>query len=125
MTKILTAFVFLLIAYTATAQTSATLKGKLVDTVGKQSLKDASVTILDAKDSTLDVFGLTKADGSFLISNISFGEMIVDIKFQGYAPFSKKIVFSKTNNSVDLGNIYMQLASNDLGNVTVTQSLSG
>jgi hypothetical protein len=123
MTKILTAFVLLFIAYTATAQTSATLKGKLVDSVGKQSLKDASVTILDAKDSTLDVFGLTKADGSFLISNITFGEMIVDIKFQGYEPFSKKIVFSKTNNSVDLGNIYMKIAANDLGNVTVTQSV--
>lgn len=122
MTKILTAFIFLLFAFTANAQNSATLKGKLVDTVGKQSLKDASITILDAKDSTLDVFGLTKADGSFLISNITLGEMIVDIKFQGYEPYSKKITFSKTNNIVDLGNIYMVMAANDLGNVTVSQS---
>jgi len=123
MTKILTAFVFLLFALMSKAQTSATLKGRLVDTVGKQSLKDASVTILDAKDSTLDVFGMTKADGSFIISNITFGEMLVDIKFQGYEPFSKKIVFSKTNNAVDLGNIYLKIAANDLGNVTVTQSV--
>ncbi len=123
MSKILIAFVFLFIGCTVTAQTTAILKGKLVDTVGKQSLKDASVTILDAKDSTLDVFGLTKADGSFLISNVTFGEMIVDIKFQGYEPFSKKIVFSKTNSTVDLGNIYLKIAANDLGNVTVTQSV--
>ncbi|MBL0883263.1 MAG: carboxypeptidase-like regulatory domain-containing protein, partial [Chitinophagaceae bacterium] len=122
MTKILTAIAFLFFAFNVQAQTSGTLKGKLVDSVGKQSLKDASISILDAKDSTLDVFGLTKADGSFLISNITFGEMIVDIKFQGYAPFSKKITFSKTNNMVDLGNIYMTIAANDLGNVTVTQS---
>lgn len=123
MTKFLTAIVFLFLSYGVSAQNSATLRGKLVDTVGKQSLKDASVTILDAKDSTLDVFGLTKADGSFLISNISFGEMIVDIKFQGYEPFSKKIVFSKTNSSVDLGTIYMTMSANDLGNVTVSQSV--
>jgi hypothetical protein len=122
MTKILAAITCLFFAFTVQAQTSGTLKGKLVDSIGKQSLKDASISILDAKDSTLDVFGLTKADGSFLISNITFGEMIVDIKFQGYEPISKKITFSKTNSMVDLGNIYMTIAATDLGNVTVTQS---
>jgi hypothetical protein len=57
MTKFLTAIVFLFLSYGVSAQNSATLRGKLVDTVGKQSLKDASITILEAKDSTLDVFG--------------------------------------------------------------------
>lgn len=104
------------------AQNTATLKGKLVDSVGKQALKDASITVLEAKDSTLDVFGLAKADGSFIVEKISFGEMIVMIKFQGYEAYSKKINFSKTNSSVDLGTIYLKLAANDLGEVTVTQS---
>lgn len=123
MTKLLPAFIFLFLAFTAGAQTSGTLKGKLIDSVGKQTLKDASITVLDARDSTLDVFGLAKADGSFLISNVTFGDMIVEVKFQGYEPFSKKVTFSKTNNIVDLGNIYMVLAASDLGNVTVTQSI--
>lgn len=104
------------------AQSTATLKGKLVDSVGKQALKDASITVLEAKDSTLDVFGLAKADGSFIIEKISFGEMIVMIKFQGYEAYSKKINFSKANALVDLGTIYLRLAANDLGEVTVTQS---
>lgn len=104
------------------AQNTATLKGKLVDSVGKQALKDASITILEAKDSTLDVFGLAKADGSFTVEKISFGEMIVMIKFQGYEAYTKNINFSKANASVDLGTIYLRLAANDLGEVTVTQS---
>ena len=104
------------------AQNTATIKGKLVDSVGKQALKDASITVLEAKDSTLDVFGLAKADGSFIVEKISFGEMIVMIKFQGYEAYSKKINFSKANSSVDLGTIYLRLAANDLGEVTVTQS---
>lgn len=104
------------------AQSTATLKGKLVDSVGKQTLKDASITVLEAKDSTLDVFGLAKADGSFVVEKISFGEMIVMIKFQGYEAYSKKINFSKANASVDLGTVYLRLAANDLGEVTVTQS---
>ncbi len=112
----------ILSSITLMAQNNATLKGKLIDSVGKQVLKDASITILEAKDSTLDVFGLAKADGSFLIEKISFGEMIVMIKFQGYETYSKKINFSKANASVDLGSIYMRLAANELGEVTVTQS---
>lgn len=104
------------------SQNTATLKGKLIDSVGKQALKDASITVLEAKDSTLDVFGLAKADGSFVVEKISFGEMIVMIKFQGYEAYSKKINFSKANASVDLGTIYLRLAANDLGEVTVTQS---
>ncbi len=104
------------------AQNTATLKGKLIDSVGKQALKDASITILEAKDSTLDVFGLAKADGSFIVEKISFGEMIVMIKFQGYEAYTKNVNFSKANASVDLGTIYLRLAANDLGEVTVTQS---
>ena len=49
------------------AQNTATLKGKLVDSVGKQALKDASITILEAKYSTFYVFGLAKAYGSFTV----------------------------------------------------------
>lgn len=104
------------------AQNTATLKGKLIDSVGKQALKDASITILEAKDSTLDVFGLAKADGSFIVEKISFGEMIVMIKFQGYEAYTKNVNFFKANASVDLGTIYLRLAANDLGEVTVTQS---
>lgn len=104
------------------SQSTATLKGKLIDSVGKQSLKDASITVLEAKDSTLDVFGLANADGSFVVEKISFGEMIVMIKFQGYEAYSKKINFSKTNSTVDLGSIYLRIAANDLGEVVVTQS---
>ncbi|MGL1636584.1 hypothetical protein ACSTI0_00840, partial [Vibrio parahaemolyticus] len=78
------------------AQNTGSLKGKLVDTIGKQILKDASVTVIDAKDSSLEVFGLTKQDGSFSLDNISFGDRIVQIKFAGYEAYSKKINFSKT-----------------------------
>lgn len=104
------------------AQQTGTLKGKLVDTVGKQVLKDASITVLDARDSTLEVYGLAKPDGSFLLQNIGLGEMILQIRFQGYEPLSRKLQFTKQQPSIDLGLVYLQMAATDLGNVTVTQS---
>ncbi len=123
MNKILALVSLVFLSITASAQNSGTIKGRLVDSIGKQSLKDATVTILEAKDSTLDVFGLAKADGSFSISNITFGEVIFQVNFAGYESINRRITFSKTNASVDLGSIYLQLASKDLGNVTVTQSV--
>ncbi len=113
---------FLLTAITTMAQSTATLKGRLVDSVGKQSLKDASVTVLEAGDSTLDVFGLAQADGSFELANISFGKMLVQITFQGYKPFTKTITFSKENASVNLGDVYMKIQAKELDEVVVTIS---
>lgn len=123
MSKILTILTLTFLSLTVSAQTTGTLKGKLIDSLNKQSLKDASVTVLDGKDSTLEVFGLARVDGSFSILNIPMGEMIVQVKFQGYEPFSKRISFTTAKTTVDLGNIYLKTASNDLGNVTVTQSV--
>ncbi len=123
MNKIFTILGFILCSLAGTAQTTGSVRGKLLDTLGKQSLKDASVTILDARDSSLEVFTLAKEDGSFSLLNIPFGDMILQVKFQGYEPYSKKISFSKTNASVNVGNIYLKTSANDLGNVTVTESL--
>lgn len=122
MYKLFTFLALVLFSLTVTAQTNGSLKGKLVDSISKQSLKDASISVLDGRDSTLEVFGLARADGSFSLSNISFGEMIVQVKFQGYDVVERKVNFTKANANIDLGTIFMKQASNDLGNVTVTQS---
>lgn len=123
MHKIAAFITCLFLVCTVSAQTAGSVKGKLIDSLNKQSLKDASVTILDARDSTLEVFTLAKEDGSFSLLNIPFGDMILEVKFQGYEPYSKKISFSKTNFAVNLGTIYLRTAANDLGNVTVTESV--
>jgi uncharacterized membrane protein YgcG len=122
MNKIITLISCIFLTAALSAQTTSTLRGKLIDSLNKQSLKDASITALNGTDSSLEVFTLARQDGSFSLANIPFGLMIIQIKFQGYEPFSKKITFSKTNQVVDLGTVFMKTASNDLGNVTVTQS---
>ena len=44
---------------------STTINGKLIDSVGKQSLENASISLLDSKDSTLEQFALAKSNGFF------------------------------------------------------------
>ncbi|SJZ49931.1 outer membrane beta-barrel family protein [Sediminibacterium ginsengisoli] len=122
MKKILTCLCMCASVFFGFGQTTGTIKGKLTDTLSKQTLKDASVTVLNAGDSTLEMAGLSKADGSFEIGNIPFGSYIVHVAFQGFDPFYRNISLSKTNAVHDLGNIILHVHENDLGMVTVTQS---
>jgi hypothetical protein len=104
------------------AQTSGTIKGILVDTVSKQSLKDASVSILDAKDSTVEAFSLAKTDGSFEVKGIPFGNYVLQISFQGYQTIFQKVTFSKANPTADLGKVFVKIAATDIAGVTVKSS---
>ncbi len=104
------------------AQTTGTLKGRLIDTASQQSLKDASITILDAKDSTLEMFGLTDASGNFKLTNIGFGSYLVQMSFQGYRTIFKRITLAKEKAEADFGNIYLQIQPKLLDEVVVTQS---
>ena len=105
----------------AFAQTGV-VKGKIVDTLAKQSLKDASIVLLQEADSTVESFSLAKVDGSFELKGITLGKYILQITFQGYDPYFKKVAFTKNELTTDIGTINLRVKANDLGNVTVTQS---
>lgn len=122
MKKIITLILILITFSTVFAQNSGSLKGKLIDTIGKQILKDASIALLDAKDSTYETGTIAKVDGSFELKSVSFGNYILQVTFQGYEPVRKRVSLSKENASIDFGTIYMRTQANDLGNVTVTVS---
>ena len=122
MKQFVTILFSLIITSFSFSQTSGTLKGKLVDTTAKQSLKDASISVLDVTDSTVEVFSLAKTDGSFELSGISFGTYILQISFSSYEPKFQKVTFSKTNPLVDIGTLYMKISANNLADVTVKSS---
>ncbi len=121
MKKIIVLLVCTFLASLAYSQ-SGTVKGKLIDSIGKQSLKDASVSVLDPKDSTVEAFVLSKEDGSFEIKNVAFGSFLLKISFQGFKPQFKKINPSANNAVVNVGTIYLKATEADLGMVTVTQA---
>ncbi len=121
MKLLLTVFTFILFANSVQSQ-SINLRGKLIDTVGKQSLLNASISLLDKTDSTLEQFTLAKESGSFEMKNLSVGTYLLQITFQGFEPIYKKITLSKEETDKNLGSIYLKQAFKDLGTVVVTQS---
>src|SRR6476469_3904475 len=103
------------------AQTKSSVKGTLIDSVGKQQLKSATVNVLD-KDSVLIAYSIAKEDGSFAVYNVPSGNYLLFISFSGYQSLYKSFTVNIGQSEVNLGTVYLQLKSHDLGNVTVTQS---
>jgi hypothetical protein len=56
MKKLLSLLSLVFLVSFASAQSVATVKGVLIDSLNKQSLKDASIVVLAASDSSLEVF---------------------------------------------------------------------
>ena len=104
------------------AQTTGSIKGKVIDSVGKQSLRDASIELLKASDSSMVLLGLARQDGNFEVGNIPLGSYILRISFQSYASFFKKIKITSTTNQINIGTVYLSSVSDSLPDVVVTQS---
>lgn len=102
------------------AQNTAIIKGKVIDSTAKQSLKDASISILDAVDSTVEVSSLAKEEGFFEIKDVPNGKYIVRFSFQGYSTIYKLITVDKT--LINLGNIYLETSAANLSEVIVTST---
>ena len=110
----------LLLTGIAQAQSKAgTIKGKLTDSISMQSLKDATVTILDRNDSSVLTFGISKVDGNFTVENIPFGTHLLLITFQGYKEIEKEFMVSKDLPIYSIGNLFMLPLPKELAGVTV------
>ena len=120
MYRLLLLFLCLFCANIIFAQNQGVISGKLIDSVGKQSLKSASVSVIEPNDSSVLEFGLSKDKGVFLIKNIPLGYYIIQISFQGFKTVSRKITLSEEQPNIDLGNIYMKQESKELDEVIVT-----
>jgi hypothetical protein len=101
--------------------TDSTLKEKITDSL-QRSLKDATVTVLNAKDSSLVTYGLSGQDGSFEIENIPVGNYIGIITFSGYNEIVQDFSIGAGKNEYDAGTLYLLRAANVLADVVVKTS---
>jgi len=105
----------------ALAQNSdGSVKGKLVDTAAKQPLSEATVSVVNTKDSSLVSYTLSTKQGVFEIKDLEEGDYRIQISFQGYQPFKKNFSITATKKLVDLGEIKMEKEYKTLGEVVIT-----
>jgi hypothetical protein len=122
MRKILAVVALLLSAsITVLAQKAdGSIKGKLIDTAAKQAIADATISLIQAKDSSLVTFTLSSKQGIFEIKGLIPGQYELVISHQAYQPFRKKISITAEKKTIDLGDLSPQKDYKTLAGVTVT-----
>ncbi len=113
-------FLFVLLILTVAAATAQkkglAVKGQLQDTLQKQQVADATVSLVNAKDSSLVAFTRTDSAGNFLFQQLKPGKYRLSASQVNFHPKWKNF---EATTDVDLGNIYMRDRST-MDEVTVT-----
>ncbi len=104
---------------TASSQQSS-LKGTIRDTLNKQNLANAVVTILRQKDSVMVKYGRTDAQGHFDIKNLPAGNFIVMVTYPGYADYVDRLALDAGVEKL-LGQLPVITKANLLQEVIVKQ----
>jgi len=98
------------------------IKGTISDTLARQNLYKAVVSVLRAKDSMLVKFARTDAQGHFDIKGIPAGKYVLLTSFPNYADYTDIITIE--GNALDLGRISMITKAHLLEEVVVKQNKS-
>ena len=95
-----------------------TINGMVMDSVLKKPLNSATISLANAKDSSLLSFTRSEEDGYFEVKNVKAGKYLLSISYIGYEHLWLSLTVG-ANAKVDLGNIYLMDASK-MTTVTVT-----
>jgi hypothetical protein len=104
----------------AVAQKNGSIKGLAVDTLAKQPVSSATISVLDKKDSSLVTFTMTDNTGRFELKGIPNGEYRLLISHVNYHSSNTFFVINDEKKNQDLGNIAMSDITKVLGEVVVT-----
>lgn len=98
--------IFLLVVMTAArAQRTGSVKGLAYDTIARQPVAAATVTVLERKDSSLVSFTMTGNDGRFEIKGLANGDYRILITHVNYHNSNKYFSITESNHNPDLGNM--------------------
>lgn len=103
----------------AIAQSPYAIKGAAVDTAASAKLVNTSVSVLNAKDSTLHKFTRAKADGSFAINDMAAGKFILLVTYPGYADYVEHFQLDEASPQKDFGAINLFLKERLLKEVMI------
>ena len=97
------------------------IKGKLYDSVSKQYLSLATVTVFKAKDTSIVTYRLTNPAGEFKVPGLPLNILLrAVITSSGYKAVRKEFMLSTDSAGLDLGNLIAQLDTSQLEEVLVT-----
>ncbi len=101
------------------AQKNGSVKGLAFDTISKQPVAAATITVLEKKDSSLVTFTMTGNDGRFELKGLANGEYRLLITHINYHNSNSLFTVSDVAKNADLGNVTMNDAVKVLAEAVV------
>ncbi|MBF9237828.1 outer membrane beta-barrel protein [Hymenobacter sp. BT683] len=98
-----------------------TVRGILTDSTTGKAVREASVSLMQAKDSSYVMFGITDGDGRFSLRNVAVGKYLVLVTALGYRTRLLPVAVTATDLTPDMGTLQLGVLSQKLGEVVVTQ----
>lgn len=104
---------------TLKAQDSPSLQGIIIDSASNVKLMNTSVSVLNARDSTLVKFTRASGNGSFSLHNLDTGKFILLASYPGYADYVEHFQLDGRQKSKDFKQINMTLKATLLADVII------
>lgn len=118
--RIYTCLVLLLISATLIAQRNGAIKGVVMDTVSKQPVAGATLTIMERKDSSLISFTMTDNQGRFEFRGLPNGDFRLLITHVNYHNGNKYFNITDSKKLVEMGNVVLNDRTKILEEVVVS-----
>lgn len=119
MKKILLSILGFFICIASFAQKSGNVKGIVFDTIARQPVSAATITVLQRKDSSLVTFTMTNSRGEFTLANVPFGDYRLLVTHVSYHNVNKYFEISESEKDIDLANIELSDKNKVLEEVVV------
>ncbi|UFH55857.1 outer membrane beta-barrel protein [Spirosoma sp. KNUC1025] len=101
--------------------TKSEIQGLVVDSASGKPLRQASISLLIARDSSYVTGTITDGDGLFQLRNVAAGNYRLLITFLGYRNLSQSVTASSGVPAIGVGILRMVEQSNQLQEVVVRQ----
>ena len=123
MNKLILLLTLVFIGFSSSIAQSPSIKGTVYDTLNKQNLSNAVVSILRPKDSVLIKYVRTDLNGNFELKNVVAGNYILMVSYPNYAEYNDTIHFNAVADK-SLGIVPLITRANLLQEVIVKQRIS-
>lgn len=100
---------------------SGQITGAAADSVSGKVLREASVSLLTARDSSYLSFTVTDGDGRFVLRGVAPGRYFLLLTFLGYRSRLVPVSLTAAAPSADVGTLRLRATAHTLGEVQVQQ----
>src|SRR5688572_8263986 len=104
-------------------KTDGSVRGKLLDTLSRLNISDATISVVNAVDSSFITFTLSNKQGDFEIKGLADGTYKLVISHQSYQLFTKQVSIKAPQKPVELGDLILEKNIKSLGEVIVTSNV--